>query len=232
MLIHWKSIAAIAALIAYVVCFWLWRYYGYPVMAVISLDAWVMIITTAVSAVAAVVIAKFTIVLADVGRRQIADARILQRAYLSVEPKGIEWSATNGFLVGQVTFKNVGKLRAREFVSVVRKVEVHHAEWVTPILTDDDLPRGITPGLVPIGAEVPQGSEGITPREVAEAQVSGDKYLYVWGRATFEDGFDSDRRVNFCHRYPLAMKVAEPKGPGYSIPLKFGRYHQHGNNSD
>ena len=40
---------------------------------------------------AAVVIAVFTIVLAWVGWRQIADTGILQRAYLSVERAGIEW---------------------------------------------------------------------------------------------------------------------------------------------
>jgi hypothetical protein len=49
------------------------------------------------SAVASAVVAVFTIVLAFVGRRQIADTRILQRAYLSVEPRGIEWT-TNGSL--------------------------------------------------------------------------------------------------------------------------------------
>jgi hypothetical protein len=68
------------------------------------------------SAVAAAVVAVFTIVLACAGRRQITDTRLLQRAYLSVEPKGIEWS-TNGFLVGRVAFKNVGKLPATAFVS-------------------------------------------------------------------------------------------------------------------
>jgi hypothetical protein len=91
------------------------------------------------SAVAAAVVAVFTIVLAGVGRRQITDTRILQRAYLSVEPKGIEWS-TNGFLVGQVAFKNVGKLPATALVSVVKKIEVHDADWVTPILTDAAFP--------------------------------------------------------------------------------------------
>jgi hypothetical protein len=54
---------------------------------------------------------------------------------LSMEPKGIEWT-TNGFLVGQVAFKNVGKLPATAFVSVVNKIVVRNAEWVTPILTE------------------------------------------------------------------------------------------------
>jgi hypothetical protein len=54
------------------------------------------------SAVATAVVAVFAIVLACVGRRQIADTRILQRAYLSVEPRGIEWT-TNGSLVPHST---------------------------------------------------------------------------------------------------------------------------------
>jgi hypothetical protein len=143
------------------------------------------------SAVATAVVAVFTVVLACVGRRQIADTRILQRAYLSVEPRGIEWS-TNGFLVGQVVFKNVGKLPATAFVSVVKKIEVRNAGWITPILTDAALPRR-PPGLVPIGGEVPQGSDGITRQEVTEAQVDGEKYLYVWGRARYKNGFNRRR---------------------------------------
>ena len=43
-------------------------------------------------------------------------------------------------------------------------------------LTDADLPGFV--GVIPMGAQVPQGSEAITQNEVA--QVSGDKYLYVW----------------------------------------------------
>jgi hypothetical protein len=127
------------------------------------------------SAVATAVVAVFTIVLASVGRRQIADTRILQRAYLSVEPKGIEWP-TNGFLVGQVAFKNVGKLPATAFVSVVNRIVVRNAEWVTPIPTDAALRRK-PEGLIPIGGEFLQSSRGITRQEVTEAQIDGEKYL-------------------------------------------------------
>jgi hypothetical protein len=129
-----------------------------------------------VTAIPGAVVALFTIVLANVGRQQVADTRILQRGYLSVEPQGIEWLGFQGALIGQVVFKNVGKLPATEFDSVVKKIEVHNAEWRTPDLTDADLPGFV--GVIPMGAQVPQGSEAITQNEVA--QVSGDKYLYVW----------------------------------------------------
>jgi hypothetical protein len=111
--------------------------------------------------------------------------------------------------VGQVAFKNVGKLPAIEFVSVGNKIVVRNAEWVTPVLTNAALPRR-PPGLVPIGGEVFQGSKGITPQEVAEAQVDGEKYLYVWGRAKFKNGFNRKRYINFCHRYPLERMDPEP----------------------
>jgi hypothetical protein len=126
----------------------------------------------------------------------------------TLSPRGIELT-TKGDLVGQVIFKNVGKLPATELVRVVEKIEVHDADWVTPGLTDADLPS--EKGVIPIGAKVREGSAGITLNEVNQAQVSGDKYLYVWGRAKFKDGFGSDRYVNFCHRYAWAKALAAGK---------------------
>jgi hypothetical protein len=161
--------------------------------------------------------------LASVGRQQVADTRILQRAYVSVEPQGIERSGLSiesFVLIGQVAFKNVGKLPATEFVSVVKKIEAHDAEWVTPDLSNADLPSGIA-GVIPIGAKVLQGSEAITPDEVKQAEISGDKYLYVWGRAKFKDGFGSDRYVNFCHRYPWAMCKPIIPGSGVAISAQY-----------
>ena len=194
-------------------------------------NGWVTLASAAVTAIATGFIAWFTIVLARVGRQQITDTRILQRAYLSVEPQGIEWRGLEGDFIGQVVFRNVGKLPAIEFVSVVKKIEVHDADWATPYLTDADLPLWIT-SVIPIGAEVPQGSGGISLEEVRQAEISGDKYLYVFSRAKFKDGFDTERYVNFCHRYPLATSTPLTRGPGLGIFKKFARYHQYGNKSD
>ena len=58
-------------------------------------DGWVTITSTIVTATAGGVVA--TIILANVGKQQVADTRILQRAYLSVEPLGIEWSGWRSF---------------------------------------------------------------------------------------------------------------------------------------
>jgi hypothetical protein len=66
--------------------------------------------------------------------------------------------------------------------------------------------------LIPIGGEVLQSGGGITRQEVTEAQVDGEKYLYVWGRARYKNGFNRKRYINFCHCYPLEKMDPEPQG--------------------
>lgn len=87
-------------------------------------------------------------------RNQSRETRVIQRAYLSVEPNGIEWT-NKANLVGQVVSRNVGRLPATDFVSVVKKIEVRNDQWITPTLTNADLPSGTT-GVIPIGAEIPR----------------------------------------------------------------------------
>jgi hypothetical protein len=69
---------------------------------------WVTIASTIVTATTGGIVALFTIVFAGVGRQQVADNRILQRAYVSVEPQGIGWLGLQKEFIGQVVFKNVG----------------------------------------------------------------------------------------------------------------------------
>ena len=108
----------------------------------------VTITSTIVTATAGAVVAAFTVVLANVGKQQVADTRILQRAYLSVEPRGIV-THTNGLLIGQVAFKNVGKLPATVFINIVMDIVVHHGNWATPMLTDSAFrDNDEDPGLV------------------------------------------------------------------------------------
>ena len=111
------------------------------------------------------------------------------------------------------------------------KIVVHHAKWDTPPLTDKHFPQDIDPGLVPIGAEVPQGSAGIALGEVEHSECTDDKkYLYVWGRAKFKDGYGRSRWVNFCHRYPWAKRKL---GDGsVTISKRWARYYDQGNKAN
>jgi hypothetical protein len=74
---------------------------------------WVTVASTIVTATTGGIVALFTIVFAGVGRQQVADDRILQRAYVSVEPQGIGWLGLQKEFIGQVVFKNVGRGNAR-----------------------------------------------------------------------------------------------------------------------
>jgi hypothetical protein len=184
-----------------------------------------------ITAIATGFIALFTIALFVVAWLQRADTKIIQRAYLSVKPKGIV-TDTSGNLLGHVAFKNVGKLPATEFITVVKDVVVHHGNWATPTLTDGAFgDNDEEPGLVPIGAEVPRGSPGISLAQVDRSEVSDtERYLYVWGRAKFRDGFSSGRWINFCHRYPWVKRKVQ--NGSVTISKRWARYHHRGNKAD
>jgi hypothetical protein len=77
--------------------------------------------------------------------------------------------------------------------------------------------------FLPIGARMKRGSHGIP--------ISPEKYLYVWGRVTYADGFGERRFVDFCHRYNTEMKETPPGG-GYRIRTEHARYHDFGNRAD
>jgi hypothetical protein len=71
------------------------------------------------SAVFAGLLVLVTAGLVLVGRRQIQDARVLQRAYVSALPGGIS-TTTRGELLAHVEFKNVGHLPASQIKSLLK----------------------------------------------------------------------------------------------------------------
>jgi hypothetical protein len=137
-----------------------------------------------------------------VGWRQIRDARVLQRAYVSALPGGIS-TTTAGELLAHVEFKNVGRLPATQVKSLLKFSPSDDGAWSPQTLADKDLgPMG----ALPIGISVTTGSY-----EIGVPQ-PWPKYLYAWGRLTYVDGFGNERRTNFCHRYNTAVKVLQIGG--------------------
>ena len=172
-----------------------------------------------ITALSTVVIAVLTIVLAYVAWRHIRDARILQRAYLEVKFGGIR-NNTAGELEGHVIFKNAGHLPAQNFCWRVN-LDSGGMGWIPPKVK---IMEGVS--VIPIGSESPMGSGPLThPQEGDPTEL----YLYVWGRATYNDGFSwVKRHTDFCHRYPW-KKRETPTGGGVSISKEHGRYHGYGN---
>ena len=174
-------------------------------------------------AVATAIIALYTIILACVGRRQNKDSRIVRRAYVVVDMDGVR-DITKGNLVGHVIFRNAGHLPAGKFSWFVKISSGN--ERFTPPKIKNRLLEGV--GVLPAGAKWPMGSdENPFPQEE-----SNPRYLYVWGKASYKDGFRWRKRyVTFCHRYPMA-KSYTPSGGGFCIDAEHGRYNERGNDAN
>jgi len=155
------------------------------------------------------------------------DTRIIQRAYMSVTPMGIEKFVKGPFYSCDVLFKNVGHLPAR------------NVRWFFDRIFSDDGFLNNFPivderfegkNVVPPGTEMRLGGNAIENASFEAARKRPiENWLYVWGEVRYDDGFGADRYTKFCHRYN--MRSARPDS-GYWIKPKSARYHIYGNDAD
>jgi hypothetical protein len=173
----------------------------------------------AVTAIATAFIAIFTIVLARVGRSQSRDTRILQRAYIAVEARGIEQAIEDrGDRVhALVAFRNAGHLPAR------------NVSWWVDIGEPEDVENPPVPTPKPLKGVLPAGTEIRTASGHFFSNKTGN-WLYVWGIVTYEDGFGVSRFTKFCHRYRSKSWVRSELA--FSIPASEARYWPYGNDAD
>ena len=128
------------------------------------------------------------------------DTRILQRAYLSAEPRGLH-ETTNGDVIAHVAFVNGGNLPARKVRNAVEITLSDNGE------KSDFESVEVEPGQVLITSK---GTieRGTGPLDQEGAMAYRDRldgfYIYVWGRIEYEDGFGSPQWLIFCHRYNCA----------------------------
>jgi hypothetical protein len=160
---------------------------------------------------------------------QFRDTRILQRAYLSVEPLGINpFVSGDGkfqdLVVGHISIVNVGRLPARVSISY-REPRIFATKRA---LSDAELPfeTGAPLAVLPPGGKMPVGTSSIS-----DDSFGTDEFIYVWGRVDYFDGFGKPRFVRFCHRYPCRPYEMSPDG-SKGIAAKHARYHEHGNDTD
>ncbi len=162
------------------------------------------------------------------GREIKADTRILQRAYLSVEPGGI-----NQFLDGthrlacDIVMRNAGNLPATNV-----------AWYITREIAVEGKKRGFTIAaregkiVLPPKAFARKGSKNCLNRSevLANKNPKGTDtqcWVYVWGQVDYLDGFNNRRFVKFCHRYNIGASNSEG-----AIGVRAGRYHEDGNETD
>jgi hypothetical protein len=149
--------------------------------------------------------------------------KILQRAYLAVEPLGVETIPQEGVL-GYVGISNVGNLPARK------------VRWCLYIECDNDKERKHFPvfdvdvdgnNVVPPGTVMRRGSKAIPSHELLLFHPETEKFCFIWGTIRYTDGFGKERFTDFCHRYNCEAITAAKE-----IPESTARYHEHGNNAD
>jgi hypothetical protein len=163
----------------------------------------------------------------DAANRQEKDTEILQRAYLSVEPGGIHRFLDNSERFScEVVIHNAGNLPAK------------NVAWFIDRAADASNERknfeiGVLEGRILLVAKGRSRKSGRYLNTTDLLQITDldsgktERWLYVWGRVNYEDGFGEERHTLFCHRYHLgALNISK------GIDAHAGRYHQHGNDAN
>jgi hypothetical protein len=140
-------------------------------------------------------------------RGQSSETRILQRAYINVEPGGLlEHPDRDDRVRCFVTFYNVGHLPARNvrWYGTVwpdgREAQYSH--------TDLSKFNAYEADNFPIG-DLKEGSIVLSPGGKSSQWIATmftyrfSNTAFVWGIVTYDDGFGINRHTKFCHTYRL-----------------------------
>jgi hypothetical protein len=184
------------------------------------------------------IIAAFTVILAiatwrlwlatrDLVREARNTAEKQLRAYVNVEPLGINPYSPGDFIVGHVAFHNTGQVWAKNVYSFI------DIQWSHDNQLKDAFPIDKTKlfGKTDIGprAKTLRGTRSISPSDINKCGAKG--IYHVWGCVRYDDGFTKGRVTKFCHRYPWEKLVHLAEG-GSRIDVEHARYHGDGNEAD
>jgi hypothetical protein len=159
------------------------------------------------------------------------------RAYISVEPLGINEYVGHNYLIGHFRIRNIGKLPAKN-VSIYSTIQLD-SDGARKNFTIG--PLRVSPTVLQPGAVMEFGSYAGYP--IPAEQLDSNEplkmkgYLYVWGEVLYTDEFDTVGWTAFCHRYPCdvfgaaeANAATAPRAHNRSIHRKFARYHEEAGN--
>lgn len=123
-------------------------------------------------------------------RRQLEDARLNNRAYVSVEPGGLApWRGTSDQFLGHVRITNAGILPARRLTWLLQIEMSANGDR-----QDFKIPTERRGNQLVVGrSSMARGSPPILQKP--------DAYCFVWGVAEYDDGYGGRRFTKFCHRY-------------------------------
>jgi hypothetical protein len=155
-------------------------------------------------------------------RNADANAAKQLRAHISFNFAGIRPTADGAKWIGHVEAVNTGQVVARR-IKVRIRVATGPYEPMNFDLPEPEYPVGILQPrqsmILASEDQIPAGTE--------------DRYVYVWGKATYDDDFGSDRWTRFCHRYPsVRIERGQSDGGAPLIEAKYARPHSIGNDAD
>lgn len=159
---------------------------------------------------------------------QTRDTRILQRAYLSVSPLGLEPYRAGLFISCNVSFENVGHLPARKvrwFIDRAFSDERYFNEL------DIKEERFAGKNVVTPGTRIIKSAQALDVEtfQAAKLRTGDNQWFYIWGEVRYEDGFGKSRFTKFCHRYNFAGVGISG---GDTVSERYARYHIYGNDAD
>jgi hypothetical protein len=152
------------------------------------------------------------------------------RAYLSIEPEGINPYFGQSFLIGHIKIRNNGRIPAKN-VSIFSDIQrFDSGERVGFDLGEVKK----TKMAVQPRANMKYGTYGKwdipAPEKVRDRRIDMNGFLYVWGIVTYTDSFGTEGWTKFCHRYPCEMFGRDGAGL-HSISRKYARYHEEDGNA-
>jgi hypothetical protein len=164
------------------------------------------------------------------GRDQLNLTKTIERAFLSVEPDGIQRLHHLFPTIGQVVIKNTGRLPAtnvRWWIDM--RIDINRASRnfsLGEILVESNnivAPGGNMRRFIDAKFE----KEDIDVFYNAGSSISMTGALYIWGIVYYKDGLGKDRWIRFCHRYERDSAISSGE-----IFATRARQHQYGNGTD
>jgi hypothetical protein len=168
------------------------------------------------TATVALVLATLGLVL--VAYRQFVDSRLNNRAYVSVEPKGLSpWRGTPNQFLAHMSVRNAGVMPARNLT------------WLFHIEMDNNGDRQVFPvGAQRRGSQLVVGHSAMSRGTPPTTQTGAD-YCFAWGVVEYDDGYGVRRTTTFCHRYNCNRADFRQT---LSIPELDARQHEFGNSAN
>jgi hypothetical protein len=171
----------------------------------------------------------------DTAEAQERNTRILQRAYVSVDPLGLDLLIDGAHLLGLVSIKNAGNLPARNLTWSIRMLASSNGEEQTFPLQDTKGDIVVAPH-----SETTRGSDGrlVLVDMLTMAGAGGSRmdenpvFIYVYGVVRYHDGFTDGRFTRFCHRYNYKVRPQVSGSGQYIMSRDKARLHSYGNESN